>query len=190
MLTVKHINAQIVLGILDLDLFQSQNPGLNKRALEKSGSLYALQQITQNQHSLIGYTEAGKPFLANSHAHISISHSHARLTLMLNHQQNCGIDIELIRDKVLQIKHKFLNPNEATVAGNNTEHLIRYWAAKETLYKLHGLKGLDFIENLKVEDFEDNKIIGKITKQHYNKSFLLQWEKLANYIVVYSLHEI
>ena len=190
MLTVKHINAQIVLGILDLNLFQYQNPDLPKRLLEKHAAIYVLQHLLNKQDIIINYTDSGKPILADRTEHISISHSHAFLTVSINLQQNIGVDVELIRDKIHLVKHKFLSAEEDKAANNNTEHLIRYWSAKEVLYKLHGLKGLDFIENLKVQDFENNKIIGKITKLHHNKTYLLQWEKIENYILVYSLHEI
>jgi phosphopantetheinyl transferase len=112
------------------------------------------------------------------------------LALIVNKTHNTGVDIELIRDKVKQVKHKFLNAAEALAAGESIEHLVRFWAAKETLYKIYGLKELDFIENLAVEDFEDNKIIGKITKHHFHQKQLLHWEKLGQYILVYSVHEI
>jgi 4'-phosphopantetheinyl transferase len=41
--------------------------------------------------------------------HISISHSHDKLAIIVNEKEATGIDIELIRDKVLKIKHKFLS---------------------------------------------------------------------------------
>ncbi len=190
MLTIKHINTQIVLGLLDLKLFRINQPNLSKRELEKAGSLCVLQALLGEAFTAIHYTDSGKPYLANRPEFISISHSHDYLAILINTKHNAGIDIELVRDKVKQIKHKFLNATEATYALDDVNTLIRFWSAKECLYKLHGLKGLDFITNLSVQDFEDNKIIGKITKHDYNKTFMLGWEKMGNYMMVYSLHEI
>jgi 4'-phosphopantetheinyl transferase len=110
--------------------------------------------------------------------------------LIINKTHNTGCDVELIRDKVLKIQHKFLNTLELNICNNNLEKLIIYWAAKETLYKIYGLKSLDFKENLSVEDFADNKIIGKITNSSVEKQYLLHWEKLGTYILVYCLNEI
>ncbi|MEI6019979.1 MAG: 4'-phosphopantetheinyl transferase superfamily protein [Bacteroidota bacterium] len=190
MLTIKHINTQIVLGLLDLNLFKINHPDLPKRELEKAGSIFAFKAILGDTFTAINYSDSGKPYLANRPEYISISHSHDYLAVMMNAIENTGIDIELVRDKVKHVKHKFLRDDEAKQAMDDVEKLIRYWSAKECLYKLHGLKGLDFITNLSVQDFDNNKIIGKITKHDYNKTFMLAWEKLGNYILVYSLYEI
>src|SRR3712207_8655610 len=38
---------------------------------------------------------------------------------------------------------------------NNLEKLCIYWCAKETLYKVHSEKQLDFRKNIKIEKFQN-----------------------------------
>lgn len=190
MLHVKQINSKIVLGILEFDEFSHSFPNKHFRALEKAGSLYVLKKLLNNEEVEVLYSREGKPFLKNRSEHISISHSHAKLVVCINKSENTGVDIELIRDKVKAIQHKFLNEDEKIMANNDTEKLIVLWAAKETLYKLHGLKGLDFIKNICLQNFGETEIIGKITNNVPEKTFLLRWEKVDNYILVYSINEI
>jgi len=190
MLQIKHINGHIVLGILDLKLFSAHQTNLSRRELEKTGSNYVLKQLLKDELACISYHDTGKPYIINRSEFISISHSHDVLVLLINKTNNTGCDVELIRDKVLKIQHKFLNTIELNICNNNVEKLIICWAAKETLYKIYGLKALDFKENLSVEDFADNKIIGKITNNEVEKQYLLHWEKLGTYILVYCLNEI
>ncbi len=190
MLQIKHINEQIVLGILNLELFSANHSNLKRRELERFGSNYVLKQLLKDELASISYHDTGKPFISNRSEFISISHSHDLLVLLMNKKHNTGCDVELIRDKVFNIRHKFLNNKELNSCNNDTVKLIIYWAAKETLYKIHGLKAIDFKENLSVEDFADNKIIGKITNTELEKQYLLHWEKFGAYILVYCLNEI
>jgi phosphopantetheinyl transferase len=190
MLEVKQINSKIALGVLEIDQFSNSFANKHFRAIEKAGSLYVLKKLLENDDIEVLYSQEGKPFLKNRPEHISISHSHAKLVVCINKTENTGVDIELIRDKVQLIQHKFLNEDEKIKANNDVEKLIIYWAAKETLYKLHGLKGLDFIKNISIQNFGETEIIGKITNKQIEKTFLLGWEKVDNYILAYSLNEI
>lgn len=190
MLEVKHINEQIVLGILDLKQFSSYYSISHHREIERNGSLYVLKTLLNDAKIQVEYSAEGKPYLQNRSEHMSISHSHDKLVVCINNKENTGVDIELIREKVLSIQHKFLSNNERLLANQEVQKLIIFWAAKETLYKLHGLKGLDFIKNIFIQNFGETEIIGKITINQTKKTFLLRWEKVDNYILVYALNEI
>lgn len=111
----------------------------------------------------MGYTDAdlfyddyGKPYLNNGKG-ISITHSHQFTGIILSDDKRVGIDIEKQREKVLRIAHKFTPLKEYHTLANE-EALIRkltiVWCAKESLYKLYGKKGLMFLENINVEDFD------------------------------------
>lgn len=138
----------------------------------------------------LAYTETNKPFLKNRNEHISISHSHAKLAIIVNKQESTGIDIELIRDKVKSVQDKFLNEQEIAFAGNDIEKLITLWAAKETLYKIYGLREIEFKQHLFIEPFHSNTIAGKIALNDFTKKYELVKEKIEDYILVYSLNEI
>lgn len=190
MFQIRHISGALSLGILDLAAFAKQEGLYIKREQEKAGAQFVLKNLLAPEAVQLAYTGHNKPYLADHPAHISISHSHNRLVVLLNREKNTGVDIELIRDKVLKIRHKFLNAREAAFAGQDVRRLITIWAAKEAMYKHYGLKQLDFIANLSVQDFEDSVIFGNIETQDYKKAFQLMWEQLDDYILVYILDEI
>lgn len=133
------------------------------------------------------YDDLGKPFLSNGW-NISISHSGNYVAIILNEKEPCGIDIEQISPKVERIKHKFLN--ETDLKNTTTEQdLTIYWSAKEALYKYYGKKEVLFIENLFIEDFYEtkNNFTGIIIMSDLNIKLNMSWEKIEDYVLVYSL---
>lgn len=190
MIEIRNINPHLKLGLLDLKTFSLLNNYLLKRDLEKAATKLLLASVLKKDLSELCYTLTNKPFLKDSNTHISISHSHDKLAVIFNSKENTGIDIELIRNKILNIKHKFLNEVEDEYAGEDIENLTFIWAAKETLYKIYGLKGLDFKLNLSVELSNNDTFFGTITNDNYQKRYHLKKEKIENYCLVYALNEI
>jgi 4'-phosphopantetheinyl transferase len=73
------------------------------------------------------------------------------------------------------------------------EKLLIYWAAKETLYKIYGLKEVDFIEHLFVKPFTKHNlgtIIGEIKLPNFTESFDLNYQIIEDYVLVYALNKI
>jgi hypothetical protein len=187
---IRKISPTIVIGILDLKVFAQGHLNMVKREIEKAGSLFLLGELLRTTLFELAYTPSNKPFLKGRTEHISISHSHDKLAIIIDQNANTGIDIELLRDKVLNIQHKFLNPNELLFARDNVDRLVTIWAAKEALYKVYGLKEVDFIKNLFVEDFDDTIIFGKIDIGSFKKRYKLISENLDGYKLVYVLNEL
>lgn len=187
---LRQIDKHIRIGILDLKAFAAHYKLLVKREIEKSGTNYLLKQLLNSDAFVLNYSETNKPFLEGRTEHISISHSHDKLAIILNLTENTGIDIELIRDKVLNIKQKYLNEIELLYASNDVEKLVTLWAAKETLYKIYGLKEIEFIANLSIETSDKQDFIGRIVASEFDKRFLLRHETIENYKLVYALHEL
>jgi 4'-phosphopantetheinyl transferase len=190
LIEIKDIEAHLRLGLLDLKTFALTTNYLLKRDLERAATYLLLSELLNTTSFELQYTETNKPFLKDSFGNISISHSHDKLAIILNQKENTGVDIELIREKIVTIKHKFLNESEAEVAKNNIEILTYIWAAKETLYKIYGLKGLNFKLNLSIELLVDDIFIGTIIKNNFKKCYLLKKEKIQNYCLVYALNEV
>ncbi len=135
----------------------------------------------------IFYDDLGKPHLDNDWF-ISISHSNEFVAISINEKTDCGIDIEKISEKVERIKHKFLNPSDLKTVTSLTDLSI-YWGAKEALYKYYGKKEVLFIENLFIEEFSENKnsFKGKIKMLDFKKEIPMTWEKIEDFILVYTL---
>ncbi len=97
----------------------------------------------------------GKPHLADSHYHISISHT-ADFAAAIAHPNPCGIDVQRLVKKIERIADKFISPAERIQLKEADKllqmHLI--WSAKESMYKAFGRRQLDFKEHLYV-DFHD-----------------------------------
>ena len=147
MIRIFNIHEGLLIGLLNLNDFARANGLFSKREIETEGKHHLLNHLL-NKDAEISYDINGKPHLVDDTRHISISHSHDKIAIIINTIEKTGIDIELIRDKVLKIKHKYLSESELKNAENDPEKLIIYWAAKETLYKIYGLKHVDFIKNL------------------------------------------
>lgn len=192
MVEVFNIKQGLFFGILNLAEFAAANNLSAKRELETKGKEFLIKKLL-DKDCLIAYDDKGKPYLTGDTRHISVSHSHDKLTIIVNEQEATGIDIELIRDKVLKIKHKFLTAAELADAGDDVEKLLIYWASKETLYKIYGLKEVDFIEHLLVKPFTKHNlgtIIGAIGLPGFNESFELNYQLLDNYVLVYALKKL
>lgn len=192
MIEVFNIKKGLFFGLLDLNQFALSNALTVKRDIETRGKNYLIARLLDDSSKII-YDNKGKPHLENDPRHISLSHSHDKLAIIVNENEATGIDIELIRDKVIKIKHKFLSPPELAETGNDVEKLLIYWAAKETLYKIYGLKEVDFITNLFVKPFNKHNlgtIIGEINLPDFKKTFELNYQFIDNYILVYALSDI
>lgn len=190
MLEIREINEHIRLGLLDLAAFSSKEAITVKRELERAGALFLLKQLLKKEVFELAYTPENKPYLKNRSEHISISHSHSRLAIILNTKEPTGIDIEMIRDKILNIQHKFLNPSELLFAQNDVHKLLTLWAAKEALYKVYGLKEVDFSLHLFVEEFQGSELTGHIALKDFKKKYKLVSETIENYKMVYVLNEV
>ena len=192
MIEVFNIKKGLFFGLLDLNQFALSNGLTIKRDIETRGKNYLISRLLDDSCKII-YDDKGKPHLENDTRHISLSHSHDKLAIIINETEPTGIDIELIRDKVVKIKHKFLSVPELTETGNDVNKLLIYWAAKETLYKIYGLKEVDFIANLFVKPFNKHNlgtIIGEINLPDFKKTFELNYQFIDNYILVYALSDI
>jgi len=86
-----------------------------------------------------------------------------------------------------------LSTHELLDAKEDYVKLLIYWASKETLYKVYGLKEVDFIEHLTIKPFvkqESGTIIGDIKMPTFSASFQLNYQVMSEYVLVYILNKI
>ncbi|AFL80883.1 phosphopantetheinyl transferase [Aequorivita sublithincola DSM 14238] len=149
---------------------------LHRRGFMSIRHLMALEGFTDLD---LYYDENGKPHLTGD-KHISITHSFNFAAIIISDAE-VGIDIEMQRNKILRIAHKF-TPIEEYRTMANDDALMRkltiVWCAKESLYKSFAEKGVSFLENIYVEDFrlDDSETTAIVTyeekQQKYNVDFL------------------
>ncbi|TYP94663.1 phosphopantetheinyl transferase [Sphingobacterium allocomposti] len=131
----------------------------------------------------------GKPFLPDYPYKISLTHSFDYAGVLMSTQGECGIDLEIVKDKVLRVKEKFLKPKElAFIQDNNIEQLYACWCAKEAVYKLQGNKGVSFLEDMTILPFQ-YKPQGIMTlllrKERKTQFFQVYYEKFQDYMLGY-----
>ncbi|HMT29092.1 MAG TPA: 4'-phosphopantetheinyl transferase superfamily protein [Bacteroidia bacterium] len=103
----------------------------------------------------IVYNDLGKPYLDGEHSHISISHSGDYVAVITHPDNQVGVDVEMVGDRIHRVSHKFVNESEMTWFSKDQETLRLYiiWGAKECAFKIFGLGSIDFRDHLTVEPF-------------------------------------
>lgn len=106
----------------------------------------------------IYYSPNGRPFLVDSHWHISISHTKGYAAVMLSRSEQVGIDIEYVSPRAMRLKQRFLSTEELSLfCGEELCLPVLAWSAKETAFKMLGLEDVDFREQLFILPFEIHK---------------------------------
>ena len=117
---------------------------------------------------LIKYTPQGAPVLArgivieDSHyTHISVSHCRDKVAVMLS-LRPCGIDIEQLARDFGRVSTRYITPDERALCQYEEFEAIA-WCAKEALYKLAQIEGLDFRRDIIIEaiDLAAGTIVGR-----------------------------
>lgn len=135
------------------------------------------------------YDTHGKPHLKDG-KYISISHSF-HFTAVIVSDRKVGVDVEKQREKIKYIAPKFTPLEEYESLG--TEDLIKkltiVWGAKESLYKLFGKKGLLFLHDIYVHDFDfkASTTHANVTYQNIKKDYLLKFFEIEDFICVYAI---
>ena len=179
---------------LDINLTMENQERIDamKSELHQRGFLsirHLLKKVGLTDEDVI-YDEFGKPHLKNG-KYISISHSFTFTGIIVSDKVPVGIDIEMQRDKILKIAHKFTPFQEYKTIANHTaliSKLTVVWGAKESLYKIYGKKKLRFLENMYIEDFkfEDEKTTGEIRFENETLSYNVHFLEFEGFTCVYA----
>lgn len=133
--------------------------------------------------------EYGKPYFESASFKISLTHAGKFAGFMQKENDDCGMDMEQITERVRRIVSKFIRPDEEEFLQHDINGMYLLWCAKETLYKYYGLKSLDFKEHLKV-DYQKltNKgtLNGHILKGDYYKELSFDYEFFDEYLLTHT----
>jgi 4'-phosphopantetheinyl transferase len=144
------------------------------------------------------YDEFGKPHLHSENRHaefteVSITHSHHFSAIIVSNEA-VGIDIEMQREKILKIAHKFVNDEELNrLQKTNTIEYIKKltvkWGAKEAIFKIKNEKGISFKDHIQVIPFELNEqqTIADLNYNGTKQKFTIHFSELdTNFTLVYA----
>lgn len=132
------------------------------------------------------YDELGKPHLKDG-KHISISHSFDFAAIALSNE-NTGIDIEQVKEKVLRIAPRFMEMWHL----DDLNHLDQMkkatviWGTKEAIFKIKNEVGISFPDHIFEKPFSlsDKKCKAEL---HFNscvENFDIFFEEANNYMLV------
>jgi len=108
---------------------------------------FPLQEISKDEHD--------KPRIENNAFFFSISHSWPYIAAVIDPYEEAGIDIQTWHPRIEHIQNKFLSAEEQELFQNDPKLLTLAWSAKEAVYKWNGKRGVDFIEHLPIEVFNN-----------------------------------
>lgn len=182
---------------LDLQSVESDElaPIKGRRRLEWLASRYLVHEMLLDHGSEdripVLKDEHGKPHIWGSPFHLSFSHSHEFVAVLLA-EVPTGIDVQHFVPKIGMLAPRFMRPEElaSLQEPSRLEHLHFYWGAKEALYKAYGRRQVDFRQHLLVEPF-DFQFAGKTTavirKEDFVGTYDVWFEKREDYFLVYCL---
>ncbi|WP_111706321.1 4'-phosphopantetheinyl transferase family protein [Lutibacter citreus] len=135
------------------------------------------------------YNENGKPHLKDG-KNISITHSFNFSAIIISDSE-VGIDIEMNREKIKIIQHKFVNFESGFIHQDDDyiQQLTVIWGAKESLYKIYPHGGLTFKNDIDINSFQiiDKKTTGFIKAEDWQKSYNIYFEQVENFTLVYAI---
>lgn len=188
-------SSEELLSKLQLSEFErAQLSRLNKgkRTLHWLATRVLLRQLLQmDDYIQCVPDENGKPYLPDFDLEISLTHSFDYAAAMLSDKGPCGIDLELVKDKVIRIKEKFLKPEELEFIEDSThqvEQLYACWCAKEAVYKLQGAKGVSFLQDMTILPFQytpQGVLHLTLTKNGVDTTYPVYYERFNEYMLGY-----
>lgn len=170
-----------------------QNLSKGKRTLHWLATRVLLRYLLQTDEFIYCPSDKnGKPFLPDYPYEISLTHSFDYAGVMLSTKGECGMDLEIVKDKVLRIKEKFLKPQELSFIQSENEILQLYacWCAKEAVYKLQGNRGVSFLQDMTIRPFNyeaQGVMTLDLTKDGKETSFQVYYEQFQEYMLGYAV---
>ena len=171
------------------DFFKSRLGNIKATSRRKQSlSIHHLLKSSKiNQEFFYDYN--GKPKLSNN-KFISISHSFDYSGVAISNNK-VGVDIEKFRPKILDISKKFISQTERDLIKElDIENLTKVWTIKEAVYKAFGYQGIDFKENILIENInnEFNKAQVKINKNEIIENYNVDIINFSQYICSVANH--
>jgi phosphopantetheinyl transferase len=134
--------------------------------------------------------EHGKSQAMNGQGYVSLTHTPGYAGAIFHREQPVGIDMDLVREKILNIGSRFLDPSELDFLQKDPVHFTMAWSAKESIFKCQGKRGVSFRENILLEPFgmEDLKIKGKIRGTDFaDHHYTVDLRRMGNVILTYTI---
>ena len=144
----------------------------------------------------LDHHDNGKPYLENCATNISITHTDKYVAVILNDNEDVGIDIESLSRDFSAVERKALSEDEVEDLDEDkrNEQLAIYWCAKEAIFKRLSAYRVNFAEQIEVERFrpkgEGELDATFIHKDGYEEEFELEYMTFDNHVLVWVAGEV
>ena len=128
-----------------------KNESLRKQRL----AVRALLDTMFEEKVYLSHHDNGKPYIENNAINISITHTDQYVAVILNDEDEVGIDCESLNRDFSAVEKKALSDEEIGDFEDEqkNEQLAIYWCAKEAIFKLTSQYDVDFAEQIQIDGF-------------------------------------
>ena len=128
-----------------------KNESLRKQRL----AVRALLDAMFEEKVYLSHHDNGKPYIENNAINISITHADQYVAVILNEEDEVGIDCESLNRDFSAVEKKALSDEEIGDLEDEqkNEQLAIYWCAKEAIFKLTSQYDVDFAEQIQIDGF-------------------------------------
>ena len=139
----------------------------------------------------LSHHDNGKPYIENNATNISITHTDNYVAVILNDQDDPGIDCESLDRDFSAVEKKALSEEEIEDLDDErrNEQLAIYWCAKEAVYKKISQYGIDFADQIEIDSFrpkgEGELEATFIHKDGYEEEFELNYMTFDRHVLVW-----
>lgn len=129
-----------------------KNESLRKQRL----AVRALLDAMFDEKVYLSHHDNGKPYIENNAINISITHTDQYVAVILNDEDEVGIDCESLNRDFSAVEKKALSEEEIGDLEDEqkNEQLAIYWCAKEAIFKLTSQYDVDFAEQIQIDGFK------------------------------------
>ena len=141
----------------------------------------------------LAHHDNGKPYIENNSINISITHTEKYVAVILDRDDEVGIDIESLDRDFSVVEKKALSEDEIDDLEEDreekNEQLAIYWCAKEAIFKKMSQYNVDFVEQIEIERFR-SKGEGEleatfIHKDGYEEDLELEYITFDRHVLVW-----
>lgn len=156
----------------------------HKRLQHLAGRYLLLELFPEFPIGLVMLADSRKPYLHGDPFHFSVSHGGDFAAALVSRQYRTGVDVELIRPRILSLQHKFLSDEESRMLDHwpcgRFEALTLAWSMKESMFKWNAGSGIDFRQHLQLRHvyhhdgyYKADAVVAKETDRHLQLNGLL-----------------
>ena len=141
----------------------------------------------------LAHHDNGKPYIENDSINLSITHTEKYVAVILDQNDEVGIDIESLDRDFSVVEKKALSEDEIDDLDDDreekNEQLAIYWCAKEAIFKKMSQYNVDFAEQIEIERFrtkgEGELEATFIHKDGYEEELELEYISFDRHILVW-----